>query len=153
MLYDRHRSIKKGKNLFKCNLTILVFLNTVKGQTVIALVVEDERTLEVIYRFILERAGFKVLFATDGQQALDILETTTPNLIFLDMLLPHVHGREVLRYIRKTNRLDSARVVVTSSMQNYERDVEREEFLLKPVHAPVIARIADETRSQSAGHC
>lgn len=116
----------------------------------IALVVEDEKTLEVIYRFILERAGFKVLFAMDGQQAIDILETTTPDLIFLDMLLPHVHGREVLRYIRKTDRLQSARVVITSSIQNYERDVEREEFLLKPVHAPVIARIAEETRGQAA---
>ncbi|MFQ3646628.1 MAG: response regulator [Anaerolineae bacterium] len=119
----------------------------------IALVVEDDKTLEVIYRFILERAGFEVLFATDGQQAISILETTTPALIFLDMLLPHTHGSEVLRYIRATEQLNHTRVVVISSIQNYERDIQQEEFLLKPVHAPVIARIAEETRSKFVSHC
>lgn len=119
----------------------------------IALVVEDDKTLEVIYRFILERAGFEVLFAADGRQAISILETHTPALIFLDMLLPHTHGSEVLRYIRTTDRLKSTRVVVTSSIHNYERDIQQEEFLLKPVHAPVIARIAEETRSKFVSRC
>lgn len=119
----------------------------------IALVVEDDKTLEVIYRFILERAGFGVLFAADGQQALSILETNTPALIFLDMLLPHIHGSEVLRYIRATERFKNTRVVITSSIHSYERDIQREEFLLKPVHAPVIARIAEETRSTFVSRC
>lgn len=119
----------------------------------IALVVEDDKTLEIIYRYILERAGFEVLFATDGRQAIRILETTTPALIFLDMLLPHTHGSEVLRYIRATERLEHTRVVITSSIHNYERDIHQEEFLLKPVHAPVITRIAEEARSKFLSRC
>lgn len=117
----------------------------------IALVVEDDKTLEVIYRFILERAGFNVLFAADGLQALNILETTTPALVFLDILLPYIHGTEVLRYIRAHERFQNTRVVVVSSIHNYERELQHEEFLLKPVHAPVLATIAEETRARFVG--
>ena len=116
----------------------------------IALVVEDDMSLQTVYGFILERVGFKVVAAADGHQALVALEVHVPALILLNMRLPHVPGIEVLRYLRAQERFKQTRIVVISAAPPIDRELEGEKFLLKPVHATVIARIAEETRSQLA---
>lgn len=116
-----------------------------------ALVVEDDTTLQTVYRFILQRSGFDVHFAVDGAQAIRMLETLIPHLVFLDMLLPYVSGMDVLRFIRQSDCFESSRVVVTSSMEHLEREMQDEEFILKPIYAPVLTRIAQETRARFVG--
>ncbi len=111
-------------------------------------IVEDDTTLQTIYRFILKRHGFDVHFAQDGKVALNLLEDVTPQLLFLDMLLPYVQGLDVLRYVRSEARFASTRVIVTSSIEHFEREMQHEEFLLKPIHAPALARIAEETHAR-----
>jgi two-component system alkaline phosphatase synthesis response regulator PhoP len=116
----------------------------------IALVVEDDRSLQTIYGFILKRIGFEVVAALDGYLALAVLEDCVPALVLLDLRLPHMPGIEVLRYLRAHDRFKQTRVVILSSVQIADCELEGEEFLLKPVYATVIARIAEETRSQLA---
>ena len=111
-------------------------------------IVEDDTTLQTIYRFILKRHGCDVHFAQDGKVALNLLEDVTPQLLFLDMLLPYVQGLDVLRYVRSEARFASTRVIVTSSIEHFEREMQHEEFLLKPIHAPALARIAEETHAR-----
>jgi CheY-like chemotaxis protein len=113
-----------------------------------AVVVEDDSTLQTIYRFILQRHGFEVLFVRDGREALNLLASITPQLVFLDMLLPLVHGLEVLRYMRAHPRFDHTRIIVTSSIEHFEREMQQEEFLLKPIHAAALVRIAEETQQR-----
>lgn len=67
------------------------------------LVVDDERKIISLVRGYLEREGYQVIEATDGQQALDIFRRETPDFIILDLMLPKVDGLEVCRQIRRAS--------------------------------------------------
>jgi DNA-binding response OmpR family regulator len=64
------------------------------------LVVDDDLVLADVVSFTLRRAGFDVIMAHDGQQALDRWENDTPDLIVLDINLPRLDGLSVCRRIR-----------------------------------------------------
>ncbi|NLO06788.1 MAG: response regulator [candidate division WS1 bacterium] len=60
------------------------------------LLVDDERDLVFYTKLFLEEKGYEVLEAYDGQQALDVLEEVTPDLIILDVAMPRLTGWDVL---------------------------------------------------------
>ena len=66
------------------------------------LVVEDEADIAELVRYHLERAGFRVRVAQNGEDALREVETEPPALIVLDLMLPDIEGTEVCRRIRRT---------------------------------------------------
>jgi len=70
------------------------------------LVVDDEPDLLAELAPLLERTGFSVVTASDGQQALNIVSRDPPDLIVLDVLMPRLDGREVLRQLRQSGQLD-----------------------------------------------
>jgi diguanylate cyclase (GGDEF)-like protein len=72
----------------------------VKKQRV--LVVEDEINLRDVLRIQLEGEGFQVLTAKDGREAMDVAIKGLPDLVLLDVMLPHVDGYEVCRRLRGT---------------------------------------------------
>ncbi len=65
------------------------------------LVVEDEAPLLTLLRYNLEKQGFRVEEAADGQEALLRVAETRPDLILLDWMLPSLSGIEVCRQIRR----------------------------------------------------
>jgi len=65
------------------------------------LVVDDEADLLAELAPLLERTGYHVTTASDGQQGLTLVEQIHPDLIVLDVLMPRVDGREVLRQLRQ----------------------------------------------------
>jgi DNA-binding response OmpR family regulator len=65
------------------------------------LIVDDEDAIRSGLVSALERAGYRVLEASDGQQALDVIEAQKPDLIVLDILMPVLDGREVCRKLRQ----------------------------------------------------
>jgi two-component system response regulator ResD len=66
------------------------------------LVVDDDATTrDVIVRY-LEREGFKALEAEDGGRARAVIESSEPNLVILDLMLPGIDGLSVMRWIRST---------------------------------------------------
>jgi len=67
------------------------------------LVVEDEQGLREPLVYLLEKEGFTVFEAGDGQSALEIFEDADPDLILLDLMLPGIDGNEVCRQIRATS--------------------------------------------------
>jgi len=66
------------------------------------LVVEDETNLRDVLRIQLEGDGFQVLQAKDGREALEVAIKGLPDLVLLDVMLPHVDGYEVCRRLRGT---------------------------------------------------
>jgi two-component system phosphate regulon response regulator PhoB len=74
--------------------------------TPLVLVVEDEISIATLLRYNLEREGFRVAEATDGEEALMIAAEQKPDLVLLDWMLPMLSGIEVCRRLR---RLPSAR--------------------------------------------
>jgi two-component system response regulator VicR len=64
------------------------------------LVVDDERSIAEILKYNLEKEGFEVILAYDGEEALERLEQDKPDLILLDIMLPKKDGFAVCREIR-----------------------------------------------------
>ncbi len=67
------------------------------------LLVDDEADLLAELAPLLEHSGYQVATATNGQVAITMAEHTRPDLIILDVLLPRLDGREVLRHLRQSN--------------------------------------------------
>jgi DNA-binding response OmpR family regulator len=65
------------------------------------LIVEDEPGIRKVVRAYLERAGYEVLEAADGEQALELAASRRPALVILDLMLPGISGEEVCRRLRQ----------------------------------------------------
>ena len=66
------------------------------------LIAEDEHHLREVLKFQLEAAGFEVIAAEDGQQAVDLALEHLPDVILSDVMMPHADGFEVTRRLRAT---------------------------------------------------
>ena len=80
------------------------------------LLVEDSRFLRRANERVLAKAGYEVVTAADGEEALQLARTSVPDLILLDMLLPKLGGPEVLRALRSDPATAAIPVVVLSSL-------------------------------------
>ena len=65
------------------------------------LVVEDEENLVEALRYNLEKEGYDVLTAMDGEKGLELAKASNPALIILDIMLPRLDGFEVCRILRR----------------------------------------------------
>jgi len=74
--------------------------NVIEGAGHRVLVVDDDRNLRKIITTNLELAGFSVQAAADGREALEIIEGFLPDVVLLDLMMPHMDGYEVARHIR-----------------------------------------------------
>ncbi len=100
------------------------------------LIVEDDEFLRSLTAKRLEKEGYTVAVAVDGESALVTAAQEKPNLIFLDLLLPGLDGFEVLGKLKANAELKGVPVVVFSNLGQKE-DIERakqlgaDEFLIK----------------------
>lgn len=67
----------------------------------LVMIVEDEIALITMLRYNLEKEGFRIVEATDGEEALSLIEENRPDLILLDWMLPTMSGIEVCRQLRR----------------------------------------------------
>ena len=84
------------------------------------LLVEDDATLADMYRVKLERDGYTVRVAADGEQALGMLTADLPDLVFLDIRLPRMDGLAFLERIRAAERTKNLPVVIVSNYSEEE---------------------------------
>jgi two-component system, OmpR family, alkaline phosphatase synthesis response regulator PhoP len=84
------------------------------------LVVEDDKFLMSAYRAKLERSGYEVHMASDGDEALSVLETLVPDIILLDLVMPRKDGFATLGEIRQKDALKSVPVIVASNLGQKE---------------------------------
>lgn len=69
------------------------------------LLIDDDAHIRDIVRFALTREGFAVAEAGDGRQGLEMAQTTAPDLILLDIMMPEMDGTEVCRRLRRDGRV------------------------------------------------
>jgi two-component system phosphate regulon response regulator PhoB len=81
----------------------------------VILVVEDETALVRLLRYNLEKEGFEVLAATDGEEALLILAERRIDLVLLDWMLPSVSGIEICRQIRRRTETRNLPVIMLTA--------------------------------------
>jgi two-component system response regulator TctD len=101
----------------------------------LALVVEDEYDLSVIFTRAAQTSGFEAADVGSGEEALVWLSSRVPDIVILDLSLPGMPGKQVLRQIRSDPRLVGAGVVVVTAHQRLASDVEGEAdlVLVKPI--------------------
>ena len=125
----------------------------------VILVVEDEAPLLTLLRYNLEKQGFRVEEATDGQEALLRVSEAKPDLVLLDWMLPSLSGIEVCRQIRRrpaTRDLPVIMVTARTEDQDAVRalDIGADDYITKPFAVEaLLARIrALLRRSGTVGH-
>ncbi|HET9309395.1 MAG TPA: response regulator [Candidatus Sulfotelmatobacter sp.] len=85
------------------------------------LLVEDSKPLRRENEGALQRAGYEVICAEDGETALEMAQQGHPDLILLDMILPKMTGPEVLRHLKSEAKTKDIPVVVLSSLSEKNR--------------------------------
>ena len=81
----------------------------------LAFIIEDDVDLSTIFADALESVGYEVERIKDGLKAQQRLKEETPNLILLDMHLPHISGGDLLTEIRKDERFSNTNVILTTA--------------------------------------
>lgn len=125
-------------------------------QDLTALVVEDEGSIAMLLRFILERDGFRVEHASDGRQAQQLIATLAPPAVtLLDIMLPYVDGFELITNIRAQPGWEKVPVMMLTA-KGSERDIARaldagaDDYMVKPFQPDELkARIRRLLRSRS----
>ena len=79
------------------------------------LVVDDDAKIVRLVRTYLERDGFSVVTASDGPGALDAIETHQPALVVLDLMLPELDGRAVIRAVRRDDEAAHTPILMLSA--------------------------------------
>lgn len=87
------------------------------------LVVEDDSSIRRILRLQLEAEGYDVTEAEDGMTALKTLETMTPDLVLLDVMMPDMDGNTVCRKIREQRRLQSLPIIFLTAKSATESKI------------------------------
>lgn len=98
------------------------------------LVVDDEPMVREVVTAYLQRDGFAVSEAADGQEALDALRRSTPELVVLDVMLPKVDGFSVLNHLRKLS--DVPVILLTARAEESDRilglELGADDYVVKP---------------------
>ncbi len=108
------------------------------------LVIEDETDTVLLLKHLLRSAGYNVLGATSGQEALKKFSEVKPNLVLLDLMMPGMDGWETYRYLRQ---MSDVPVMIVSAITNKDEVVKAlrmgvDDYLTKPfINAEVIARV------------
>lgn len=92
------------------------------------LLVEDEQLIAKAYQDGLERAGFQVTIAENGNNALDQIKIQPPDLILLDLILPDLDGFGVLEELNQDEQLKMIPVIVLT-VSGQESDIQKSKAL------------------------
>lgn len=87
------------------------------------LVVDDEPNILISLEFLMQQAGFDVITAEDGEQALAHVQQAPPDLILLDISLPGISGFDVLEQLRQQTATAALPIIMLTA---HGREVERE---------------------------
>jgi DNA-binding response OmpR family regulator len=119
----------------------------------LVLCADDDRDILALLALRLERAGFRVAQAVDGEQALRLARDLRPDVVVLDVMMPRMSGTDVLSALRADTELAGTRVVLLSARAQ-EEDVERgleagaDAYLAKPFQA---SELIDLVRGLAGG--
>lgn len=103
------------------------------------LLVEDHDDTRELYRYVLEKCGYRIIEARDGEEAISMASAALPDLILMDSILPRVDGVMAAIRIRQIAALHDVPIVFVSGQAEARRQTEAlaaggDEFLVKPVN-------------------
>lgn len=108
------------------------------------LVVDDDKNICELLRLYLEKEGYNVLIANEGEEAIAKFNAAKPDLILLDIMLPTLDGWQVCREIRKTSNVPI--IMLTAKGETFDKvlglELGADDYVVKPFDTKeVIARV------------
>lgn len=108
------------------------------------LVVDDEVSIVNLISVKLEKEGYQVVKAFDGEQALDEASNHLPDIILLDVMMPKLNGREVCRRLKSNPQLKDTPVIMLTAVGEYEEQLKAmeagaDEYITKPFNPAQLA--------------
>ncbi|WP_028784451.1 response regulator YycF [Thalassobacillus devorans] len=113
------------------------------------LVVDDEKPIADILKFNLEKEGYSVVCAYDGDEAIELADQENPDLILLDIMLPNKDGNEVCREVRKKHNMPI--IMLTAKDSEIDKvlglELGADDYVTKPFNnRELIARVKANLR-------
>lgn len=109
------------------------------------LIVDDESDILDLLQYNIEREGYKVLLASDGEEAVKVARKHRPDLILLDIMMPKMDGIEVCRQIKEEPELSKTFIIfLTARSEEYSEvagfDAGADDYIFKPIKPRVLIR-------------
>ena len=118
------------------------------------LVIEDDGMLRAFYASALMFAGYRVITAADGVEALRLVEEEPPAAVVLDLGLPTLSGVDVARELRSRKEPHNIPIIVVTGIDAADLDEQQFPCLLrKPVSARALVEEIDRCVSRRRPHC
>ena len=118
------------------------------------LVVDDDKGLCTLYQLTMEQEGYEVYTANQGEEGLSKALEIKPDVVLLDIMMPMIHGLNVLDILKATPETKDLKIIVLSALSDEETKNKAREFgaidyIVKSqsTMAEVIARVADVLKS------
>lgn len=111
---------------------------TEKAEPLTVLLVEDTEDNRFMMRRLLEMAGYRVIEAMNGEEAVKLAQTESPHLILMDLSLPVIDGLAATRLIRKLPEFEATPIIAvsahdTSDFQSEALDAGCNSYVTKPI--------------------
>jgi|SRR5579871_696709 CheY-like chemotaxis protein len=117
------------------------------------LIVDDDPSIRKMLQEVLALEGYPTETATNGREALEILEKSGPRVVLLDLLMPEIDGRGVIEALRmQPGERAKHRVILVSAWANLEasRDLEADGTLTKPFNVTQLLNVLTSAAGASA---
>lgn len=124
----------------------------------IVLIVDDELMTRNLLRLMLETAGFKVIEASDGFEAITKAKTEQPDLMILDVMMPDLDGYDVCRTLRHDEEMVDLPIIMLSAKpvsiaQRESLDAGADKFLSKPISRDALVACIKEVLTNAISMC
>ena len=86
------------------------------------LIADDEQNIVISLEFLMKREGFEVVVANDGEEAIRRIRADQPDLVLLDVMMPHKSGFEVCQAVRADERVQATKILMLTA-KGRETDV------------------------------
>ena len=117
------------------------------GRQTYVLLAEDDRALKRFLEVVLERAGYQVIPASDGLEAMKAALSCTIDIVVTDAMMPNLSGHELCRFLRNSPTLSHLPIIMLSALERKETNHDGEQadaFLSKPVSGERLIECIEE---------
>jgi DNA-binding response OmpR family regulator len=84
------------------------------------LFIEDESALQKTFGEVLTKEGYEMISALDGKTGLRLAKEKKPDLILLDLILPRMHGFDVLKELKEDEKTKDIPIIILTNLENAE---------------------------------
>ena len=124
------------------------------GRQITVLLAEDDRALRRFFEVVLERAGYKVIKASDGLEAMKLVLSTPIDVVVTDAVMPNLSGHEFCRFLRNSPTLSQLPVILLSALERKDANDNAEQadaFLAKPVAGESLVECIEKLLASKSG--